>query len=104
LHALVEWQRLLLACLLRAKPRPGEIVHHCRRDGSCCAGSTDRARLAHAQERLSEGIFKVLLRKRPSKMSTNKWNKLLPGFDFFFYGMAPHNLLALLVEDTGQRV
>jgi hypothetical protein len=73
-------------------------VHHCRRDGSCCNGTTDQARRAHAQERLAQGMFGVLLRRRPSKMSTNKWNKLLPSFDFFNYGMGPHNLLALLIE------
>jgi hypothetical protein len=73
-------------------------VHHCRRDGSCCNGRTDQARRAHAQERLAQGMFGVLLRRRPTKMSTNKWNKLLPSFDFFNYGMGPHNLLALLIE------
>jgi hypothetical protein len=72
-------------------------THHCRRDGQCCPGSSDRERAENALESATKAIKALLLRKRPSRASANKWNKLLPSFDFYLIGMAAHRILALLV-------
>jgi len=82
------------------KPRgPGpRWVHHCRRDGTCCAGSTDAERLKSTQDRSIAAIHATLLRKRPNKDAPSKWNKLLPSFDFWDQGVAPHGMLQTLVE------
>ena len=74
--------------------------HRCRRDGTCCTGSSDQERLASARARASRAIRGVLLRKKPGKVATNKWTKLGPAFQFFVFGLAPHNMLLTLCEEA----
>ena len=55
------------------------------------------------QERVAKALLTTLLSKRPSRASTNKWNKLLPGFDFFTIGLSIHGVLRGLVKDLAPR-
>eukprot|EP00959_Pyramimonas_sp_CCMP1952_P237967 4972921-Pyramimonas_sp.AAC.1 len=68
----------------------GKLVHICRRNGSCCKGKTDVERRGCAVDKLTRALLNTLLGRRPQRASSNKWNKLLPGFDFFALGYAVH--------------
>ena len=74
------------------------MVHYCRRDGTCCSGSDDAQRLLAAQRSATAAVLATILRVKPTRVAQNKWNKAVPGIDFFMVGMAPHGLLLKLCE------
>ena len=74
-----------------------DVVHHCKRDGSCCPGRCDAERAAAAKAKATRAIEAALFSSRPKRASSNKWNKVLGSFDFFVIGMAPHNLIRKIV-------
>ena len=49
------------------------IYHCCKEDGSCCPGRSHAQREAFAQQWAASAVCKTVLRKRPTKASTNKW-------------------------------
>jgi hypothetical protein len=45
-------------------------------------------------------IIGLLLRRRPSRAAENKWNRLLPTFDFWIIGNAVHKMLCLMMTKS----
>ena len=74
--------------------------HRCRRDGSCCAGSSDAERLKTTHDRAARAIKQVILRKKPGQVSTNKWTKLGVGYQFFVTGHCPFAMLHTLCKEA----
>ena len=90
-----------------SEKHPGENhnsrVRHpprCVQDGSCCAGATDAERRQSVIDKASKAITSIILRRRPSKMASNKWNKMLPSLDFWNQGMAAFGMLADVFDDA----
>ena len=90
-----------------SEKHPGENhnsrVRHpprCVQDGSCCAGATDAERRQSVIDKASKAITSIILRRRPSKMASNKWNKILPFLDFWNQGMAAFGMLADVFDDA----
>ena len=75
-----------------------KLVHYCRRDGTCCPGSTDAQRLEAARARAATAPRRTLFAKKPSRASENKWTKLAPAYDFYCCSLGVNVLLAPLAR------
>ena len=71
-----------LMCMFNGAWWDHELKHHCKADGSCCAGLTHEARLDCARDKASRALMRSLFRSKPSRFASNKWTKVLPAFDF----------------------
>ena len=68
---------------IRFCPDPGLVLQGCG-----CPPSNEAV----------SSIKSALLARRPQRASANKWNKLLPSFDFFTFAMACSGLLSKMVH------
>lgn len=74
--------------------------HHCMPDGSCCPGNTPAEIQASAKTRAARVVLRCPLRAKPKPGAKNKWSKLVPSFDFWTFGAAPHNMLLHICEEA----